>query len=131
MYVLTIDPSKTLISNKMSYYNVGKNSIFKVKKISNYYYSFYNEYYDGYLIFKGRSDGYNNDKGFTEEYNESICKLHISQHAQPTIRITGKRTNGTDGTITLLNDGTFDAFADKDAYTDSYSNRFYVVSIEK
>lgn len=91
--------------------------------------AFQNIYTEQYLIWRGGSQGYNNNKGVLDEYNSTYCDFTITPATSVTAvtngkLITGKRSNGTEnGTFTQNADGTWNAWRDPSVdYTAQHTN---------
>ena len=107
-------------------------------------YNFQSE--DGnYLVWKGSAEGYNNNQGYTESYNSTVCVLTVKNLTTsdchecvstgvPTGRgyvyIAGKRNDLTsDGVFIVSSSGYFDKTT-KPYYTSSYSSAFIIEAVE-
>ena len=98
-----------------------------------------------YLVWKGSAEGYNDNKGYTESYNSTVCVLTVKNLTTsdcyecvstgvPTGRgyvyIAGKRNDLTsDGVFIVSSSGYFDKTT-KPYYTNSYSSAFVIEEVE-
>lgn len=96
------------------------------------YYIFFNPLFERYLVWRGKSGGHNDNKGYTEEITEfNPFYLFSSQRYLPgTFLLAGYRGNGAVGTFIFLTSGAFDAFSLNYGWTASYSNLFTVEEVD-
>ena len=133
-YVLYISANKTLELSTKSAEELGEKAQFLCKKEPSGKYSFYNKSTDLYMIWRGKGNGYNSDKGTLSTYNATYCDWSIndaSASRENTYYIQSKRSNGTtDGTIIVMAAGTFDAWSSGVGYSANYSNLFRLDIVE-
>lgn len=91
-------------------------------------YVFANALTGEYLIWRGNDGGYNGNKGFLAEYNETQCALQLPTNTSYPghFQLLGKRNDGTTiGTIVLnTSTGAFDKYSENWCNTTSHSNHF-------
>lgn len=88
-------------------------------------YNFVNGETGKFLVWKGKSEGANADKGYVDDFEAGVCgfSLHSGNASTfGTLYLEGKRGNGKDGVLILLANGTFDAWSNGPGYAGNYSN---------
>ena len=88
-------------------------------------YNFVNGETGKFLVWKGKSEGANADKGYVDDFEAGVCgfDLHTGNaSAFGTLYMVGKRGNGREGAFVLLANGTFDAWGNSLGYAQNYSN---------
>ena len=128
-YAVYINESNELaISSTETAESLGDAAKFRATKKSNGKYTFYNEAKGLYMIWRGKSNGHNSDKGVLTEYNADYCDwtLNNSSNSKGDFYIVGKRNNKTDGSLIILNNGTFDAYGNSEGWASGYSNVFEI-----
>ena len=105
-------------------------------------YNFQSE--DGYyLVWKGSAEGYNDNKGYTKNYNSTVCVLTVKNLTTSDchecvwtgvpdgyVYITGKRSDLTsDGVFIVSSSGNFDKTT-KPYYTNSFSSAFIIEEVK-
>ena len=129
-FTLYINDSNELALSTSSAEELGGAAKFFVEKRANNKYSFYNREKQLYMIWRGKGNGYNSDKGVLAEYNATYCDWTINTGAviseTQTFFFVGKRSNGTnDGTLVVLkSNGVFDGWGNTQALSDTYSNLY-------
>lgn len=113
----------------------------EVVDATNGVYNFQSE--DGnYLVWKGSSDGCNDNKGYATVYNSAYCDLTVKTLTQSDcvdetgtvpsgyVFIKGKRSDeSTDGVFIVSSNGNFDKTT-KPYYSSSYSSAFIIEEVE-
>ena len=136
-YTLYINESNELALSTSSAEELGGAAKFFVEKRANNKYSFYNREKGLYMIWRGKGNGYNSDKGVLDEYNATYCDWTINAGAviseTQTFFFVGKRTNGTnDGTLVVMkSNGVFDAWGNTQALSDTYSNLYDIQVVNR
>ena len=96
--------------------------------------SFKNLNNNKYLVWCGKSQGYNNDCGLTDEYNPTYCDWTIvaSNNVDNGFWFHSKRANGTTaGSLVIMSStAKFDAFSDAEGWTSNYSNIYLFNEID-
>ena len=131
-YTLYINENNELALSTSSAEELGAAAKFFVEKRANNKYSFYNREKELYMIWRGKSAGYNSDKGVLGEYNATYCDWTINAGAEiastQTYFFVSKRSNGTsDGSpVVMKSNGVFDAWGNTQALSDTYSNLYNI-----
>ena len=133
-YVLYISDNKTLELSTKPAEELGEKAQFLCKKEPSGKYSFHNKSTNLYMIWRGKGNGFNSDKGTLSTYNATYCDWSIndgSASRDNTYYIQSKRSNGTtDGTIIVMANGVFDAWSSGVGYSANYSNLFRLDVVE-
>lgn len=83
-----------------------------------------------YIIFRGKNNGYNSDKGLLKSYSAKYCDLELlsgNSRVTGTFVLKGTRSGGTKpGCLILLSDGTWDAWSEGIGFSTTYSNLFRI-----
>ncbi len=136
-YTLYINDSNELALSTSSAEELGGAAKFFCEKRANNKYSFYNREKELYLIWRGKGNGYNSDKGVLAEYDATYCDWTINTGAviskTQTYFFVGKRSNGTnDGTLVVMkSNGVFDGWGNTQALSDTYSNLYDIQVVNR
>ena len=134
-YVLYISDADELAISSESAETLGASAKFRLTVQENGKFTFYNEAKSLYMIWRGKGHGANGDKGVMADYDSAFCDWELgdgSSAVAGTYYLKGKRGNGGDGSIVIMNAGTFDAYGysvgyDKDS---KFSNLFKIGGLE-
>ena len=134
-YVLFINDAGELAISSESAEALGASAKFRLTVQENGKFTFYNEAKSLYMIWRGKGHGANGDKGVMADYDAAFCDWELgdgSSAVAGTYYLKGKRGNGGDGSIVIMNAGTFDAYGysvgyDKDS---KFSNLFKIGGLE-
>ncbi len=132
-YVLFINETGELAISAESAEALGASAKFRLTVQENGKFTFYNEANSLYMIWRGKGAGANEDKGVIAEYNANICDWELgdgSSSLAGAYYLKGKRANGAEGSIVIMNAGTFDAYGYSVGYADNYSNLFKIGGLE-
>lgn len=106
---------------------------FLCKKETSGGYSLYNEASGKYLIWRGDTDGHNNNTGVLDSYDAEWCDWKFADASvtkRGTIIFGAKRGDGNGlGTIVVLNGGAYDKYSFNVGYDSKYSN-LYKITID-
>lgn len=136
-YTLYINENNELALSTSSAEELGAAAKFFVEKRANNKYSFYNKEKELYMIWRGKGNGFNSDKGILGEYNATYCDWTINTGAEiastQTYFFVGKRSNGTsDGSLVVMkSNGVFDAWGNTQALSDTYSNLYNIEIVNR
>ena len=129
-YTLYVNNKKQLSLSNKSAEELGAEALFVCKREESGLYSFYNERRKVYMVWRGGSTGgYNNNKGSYSKYVSGYCDWNIKSGAakkEGTYYFVGKRADDTDGTLVVMNDGTFDSWSNSAAWSADYSNLYRI-----
>ena len=103
---------------------LGSKAVFVCRRDGDKY-NFVNGETGKFLVWKGKSEGANADKGYVDAYEAGVCGfgLHTGNaSAFGTLYMVGQRSNGHDGAFILLANGAFDAWGNAVGYSQNYSN---------
>ena len=135
-YTLYINENNELALSTTPAEELGGAAKFFVEKRANNKYSFYNREKELYMIWRGKGNGHNSDKGVLAEYNATYCDWSISKGDEiastQTYYFNSKRGNGTtDGTPVVLKSGVFDAWNNSQALSNNYSNLYNIEIVNR
>ena len=136
-YTLYINESNELALSTSSAEELGGAAKFFCEKRANNKYSFYNREKSLYLIWRGKGEGYNSDKGVLAEYNATYCDWTINAgdviSETQTFYFVGKRSNvNKDGTLVVMKStGVFDGWGNTKALSDTYSNLYDIQVVNR
>ena len=129
-YTLYINENNELALSTTPAEELGGAAKFFVEKRANNKYSFYNREKELYMIWRGKGNGYNSDKGVLAEYNATYCDWTINTGAviaeTQTYYFVGKRNGASkNGSLVVMkSSGAFDAWETGQALSNSYSNLY-------
>ncbi len=132
-YTLYINADKVLAISTESAEALGDAAKFRATLQANGKYTFYNEANKLYMIWRGKGNGYNSDKGVLAEYNSTYCDwtMIASTNLSGGYYFYSKRGNGTsDGSLVILKAGTFDAYGNTEGWADGHTNVYKIESEE-
>ncbi|MEE0804353.1 MAG: hypothetical protein U0L77_02865, partial [Prevotellamassilia sp.] len=136
-YTLYINDDNQLALSTSSAEELGAAAKFFVEKRANNKYSFYNREKELYMIWRGKGNGYNSDKGVLEEYNATYCDWTINAGAEiastQTYYFASKRSNGTSNgsPVVMKASGAFDAWDNSQALSGNYSNLYNIEIVSR
>ncbi len=134
-YTLYINNDNVLATSAESVETLGDAAKFRATLQANGTYTFYNETKGLYMIWRGKGEGHNSDKGVLSEYDETFCNWTLaSGNAKKvgTYYFYAKRNNPSkDGTLVLMDSGgAFDGWDNSIAWSGTYSNLYNIESDE-
>lgn len=125
--------SKKLLSSTSTIDKLGAKAYFVCNKVGEGKYSLYNENSKLYMIWRGKSGGYNSDGGTLGTYTSPWCDWTFNDASGTkagTYYLVSKRSNGsTDGSLILTSAGAWDAYANAVGWATGYSNLFYIKEV--
>ena len=135
-YTLYINGSNELALSTTPAEELGGAAKFFVEKRANNKYSFYNREKELYMIWRGKGNGYNSDKGVLGEYNATYCDWTINAGEEiastQTYYFGGKRSNSSDGSLVVMkSNGVFDAWNNSQALSGTYSNLYNIEIVNR
>ncbi len=134
-YTLYINDEGVLAASTDDASTLGANAQFRATLQDNGKYTFYNESKGLYMIWRNNaSAGYDGGDGVMAEYNSTYCDWTLEfernserlGHDETFYYITGKRSNGNDGTLILHKNNYFETWSSGIAWHDNYSNLFRI-----
>ena len=130
-YTLYIDGNNVLATSTESVETLGDAAKFRATLQADGTYTFYNETKQLYMIWRGKGEGHNSDKGVLKEYNANFCNWTLasgSNSKENTYFFYAKRNNTSKyGTLVLLkSDGAFDGWGETAAWAGNYSNLYSI-----
>ena len=132
-FTLYINENNELAISNSSAAELGDAAKFRAIQKDNGKWAFYNESKRLYMIWRGKGNGYNSDKGVLAEYNATYCDwtMNASANLSGGYYFVGKRSNGTsDGSLVILKAGTFDAYGNSEGWADGHTNVYKIESEE-
>ena len=133
-YTLYINEDNVLALSTSSAEELGAAAKFFVEKRANNKYSFYNREKELYMIWRGKGNGYNSDKGVLGEYNATYCDwtINTGTKIENTYYIVSKRNGGTsDGSLIIMKSGVFDAYNNSEGLAGNYSNLYNIEIVSR
>ena len=130
-YTLYIDGNNVLATSAESVETLGDAAKFRATLQADGTYTFYNETKQLYMIWRGKGEGHNSDKGVLKEYNANFCNWTLasgSNSKENTYFFYAKRNNTSKyGTLVLMkSDGAFDGWGETAAWAGNYSNLYSI-----
>ena len=134
-YTLYINNDNVLATSAESAETLGEAAKFRATLQSDGTYTFYNESKNLYMIWRGKGEGYNSDKGVSENYSEEHCKWTLASGSDSkagTYYFYAKRSNTSKyGTLVVMkSNGAFDGWNESAAWHANYSNLYNINSEE-
>ena len=129
-YALYINESNTLAVSTQSAAELGETAQFRATKMESGKWTFYNEAKQLYMIWRGNNSGYNGNSGVLGEYNATYCDWTLVSgdgSKVGTHYMVSKRSDGTtDGSVVIMNGGSFDKFDNNVGWASNYSNLYRI-----
>ena len=130
-YTLHINNDNVLATSDESAEALGDAAKFRATLQSDGTYTFYNESKGLYMIWRGKGEGHNSDKGVLKEYNADFCNWTLasgSNSKENTYFFYAKRNNTAKyGTLVLMkSNGAFDGWGETAAWAGNYSNLYSI-----
>ena len=132
-FTLYINESGQLATSTSSAAELGDAAKFRATQQANGKWTFYNEAKQLYMIWRGKSEGHNDDKGVLAEYNATYCDWTLSNGTVSGTHFFYAKRNNTSNWGTLIvmkNNGTFDGWGETQGLSGSYSNLYRIESEE-
>lgn len=133
-YALFINESNQLETSATPVADLGDAAKFRATRLEDGKWTFYNEAKSLYMIWRGNNGGYNNNTGVLGEYNSTYCDWSLysgDASKMGTHYIVSKRNDGsTDGSIVIMNSGTFDKYGNSIGWATNYSNLYRIDIVE-
>lgn len=133
-YALFINESNQLETSATPVADLGDAAKFRATRLEDGKWTFYNEAKSLYMIWRGNNGGYNNNAGVLGEYNSTYCDWILCSgdaSKMGTHYIVSKRNDGsTDGSIVIMNSGTFDKYGNSIGWATNYSNLYRIDIVE-
>ena len=134
-FTLYINENGELALSTSTVEELGGAAKFFCEKKGNNAYSFYNREKELYLIWRGKGNGHNGDKGVLVEYSSDYCNWSISAGAvigeTQTYYFGGKRNDKSAGTLIVLKSGVFDAWNNSQGLNGNYSNLYDIQVVNR
>ena len=132
-FTLYINESGQLATSTSSAAELGDAAKFRAIPKDNGKWAFYNEAKQLYMIWRGKGEGHNGDKGVLAEYNATYCDWTLSAGTVSGTHFFYAKRNDTskEGTLIVMkNSGGFDGWGNTQGLSDTYSNLYRIDSEE-